>query len=97
MNDEFYNNSCILCKSIINQRLLLLRFDKSKVCNPEYIRIETEELNIEFEKYRNSTRSIAYFLKRNYEKLCLIIPHSSGWEHRLIRLHELYKQSLQIA
>ena len=97
MNDPFYENSNKLCKSIISQRQLLLRYDKSKISNQEQLRIATEELNAEFEKYRSSSRTIAYFIKKNYVRLVSICPHNAGFEARINRLYELYKQSLTIA
>lgn len=42
MTETFYDSSYKLCKSIISQRLVLLRYDKSKTSNIEQIRFITE-------------------------------------------------------
>jgi hypothetical protein len=97
MTDPFYDNSQKLCKSIISQRLVLLRFNKSKVSDTDQLRIATEELNNEFEKYRSSSRTMAYFIKNNYVRLVSICPHNAGFESRINKLYELYKQSIQLA
>ena len=96
MTDPFYENSYKLCKSIISQRLILLKIGKSKINDIEYIKMATEELNIEFEKYKSNKRTIAFFIKKYYDKLVTIVPHSKGWEIRVNRLSELYTQAIQI-
>lgn len=93
---EFSTKAVLLCKCIINQRMITIKFDKSKVEDPEKVRRITEELNKEFEKYRGSERGIAYFLKTNFYQLVSITTRSHGYENRINRLKELYNQSLQI-
>lgn len=93
---EFSTKAVSLCKCIINQRMITIKFDKSKVEDPEKIRRLTEELSKEFDKYRGSERGIAFFVKTNFNQLISITTRSHGWENRINRLKELYNQSLQI-
>ncbi|MCX6232712.1 MAG: hypothetical protein NTZ33_14335 [Bacteroidetes bacterium] len=86
-----------LCKSIISQRLMLIRFDKSKMYDTDNVRTEAENLKLEFDKYNSNPRSLAYFIKTNYFRLVSLITKNSAYQNRLNRLYELYNQSLTIA
>ncbi|MFZ4413617.1 MAG: hypothetical protein ACOYOV_11075 [Bacteroidales bacterium] len=96
MSDVFYDKSYTICRSIISQRLMLLHIGKSKIQDVEKIKAEAEDLKIEFEKYKNGRRTIAFFLSKNYEKLIDIIPHNIGFQSRIAKMEELYLQSLDI-
>ena len=86
----------VLCKSIISQRLMLIRFDKSKIADADNVRTEAENLKLEFDKYNSNTRSLAYFIKKNYFRLVPLIPKNNAYQNRLDRLYELYNQSLKL-
>ncbi len=93
MDNSFYDSAYQLCRSIISQRLFLIRHDKSKLDEPDKIRLKTENLRNDFEKYKMSSKGIAHFIKNNYSELIDIIVHTDGFESRIERLTELRDQS----
>jgi len=96
MDNSFFDSSYKMCRSIISQRLMLLKIDRSKIQDPERILAEAEDLNAEFEKYKNCSRTIAFFLSKNYEKLIDIIPHNDGYQSRILKMEKLYLEATEI-
>lgn len=90
--NEYYNTTSSLLRSIFSQRLLLIRFNKSKSAELEFMKLKTEQLKNELQYYC-SDESIAYFLSKHYESIKLILPKSKGWEARMQKLNTLYNQS----
>jgi len=92
---EFYDQSRSFLRSIISQRLLLIKFDKCHVADVDKLRRETEQLNIELQSCTGD-RGIASFLFRNYTVLKNVLPHSPGFEKKEERLEEFYHESYRM-
>jgi len=92
---EFYDQSRNLVRSIISQRLLLIKFDKCHVADVDKLRRETEQLNNELQTC-NGDKSIAHFICRNYIVLKNVMPHSPGFEKKELKLKEFYENSFRL-
>lgn len=92
MPTEFYKRTYTLAKSIINQRLLVIKIDKSKVKDPLLL-TKVEDLRNDFNKYSSADYPLASFLYKNYEKLKEIMVKDKGSESKIMRLREAYLES----
>ena len=88
----FYKSAYMVTKSIIAQRMLILKIDKSAIKSPTFI-AQVEDLNNDFKQYSNAERPLAYFICKNYEKLKEITVKSKGFETKLNKLREAYLES----
>jgi hypothetical protein len=92
---EFYDQSRNFVRSIISQRMILIRFNKCQVADVDKLRRETEQLNNELQCCQGD-RSIAHFIYRNYIVLKNVLPHSPGFEKKEDKLEEYYHKSFRL-
>ena len=92
---EFFTESRKFVNSILNQRMMLIRFSKCNVANVDKLRMCTEQLKQELMTCQGD-RTIAYFLYKNYTELKKVMPHSPGFEKREEKLREFYFISFKI-
>lgn len=89
-----YRELYLFLKSIISQRIMVLRYNKNRNTD-SLLYILTEDLQnklntIEIDK------SVAYFLVNNFLSLQRILVHYKGYEEKEKKLFRYYEQCLNL-